>query len=528
MQPIASPLAGVKHWFREDIEEPAIAFLGGPARFKVIVLLACVLGLDGADKATIGAIAVKLEQALHISNLQVGLLVTASTAIGVFAILPLGILADRVKRVRLLTAAVVVWSLAMAVSGFSISYAMLLFTRLALGAIVATAAPVVASLIGDFFQPAERGRIFGFILTGELLGVAFGFLMSGSVADFFTWRTPFWILAAIGLALAVALYVLLPEPARGGQSRIALGANEFDAAADTSIDASSGKADDEREEDQVEEEIEEAGIKPDPRRVPAVDPARLSWPRAVRYILSIRTNVLIIVASALGYFYLAGLETFGVVYMHGRFDLSQSAASATLVASGIGAIVGVLLVGRLSDRLIEHGHYRARIWTGAAAFFVAALFLLPGFLSGSLYATGILFFIGALGLGGVNPPMGAAQLDIMHSRLWGRAESILSSLRYAFVAIAPLIFGYLSTVFGGTAHPLGPTLGKAIQNNAVGLGLTLAVMLATLIGAGIALLLALRSYPRDVATAHAFEDKTRELSQQESSSIDNDSRLRLE
>ncbi len=528
MPSLASPVTTAKLWFREDIEEPAIAFLGGPARFKVIVLLACVLGLDGADKATIGAIAVKLEQALHIGNFQVGLLVTASTAIGVFATLPLGILADRVKRVRLLTAAIVIWSLAMVASGFSVSYPMLLFTRLALGAVVATASPVVASLIGDFFQPTERGRIFGFILTGELIGVAFGFLMSGSVADFLTWRTPFWILAAIGLALAMALHVLLPEPARGGQGRIALGASEFQPTTAAPGVGSSEKPDESREEDRVEAEIEEAGIRPYRRRVLAVDPARMSWPRAIRYILSIRSNVLIIVATALGYFYLAGLETFAVVYMHGRFHLSQSAASAILVASGFGAIVGVLLVGRLSDRLIERGHYGARIWTAAAAFVAAAVFLLPGFLSDSLYATGVLFFIGALGLGGVNPPMGAAQLDVMHSRLWGRAESILSSLRYAFVAIAPIVFGYLSMAFGGKGRLLGSTLGRAARNGETGLGLALALMLVALIGAGVALLFALRSYPRDVATAHAFENETREASRRKADSIDNDSRLRLE
>src|SRR5699024_428814 len=102
------------------------------------------------------------------------------------------------------------------------SWLMLLFTRLALGAVVAVAAPVVASLTGDFFHPIERGRIYGFILTGELVGAAFGFLLSGSLADFLTWRTPFWVISVIGLGLAAALHWLLPEPARGGQDRLAI------------------------------------------------------------------------------------------------------------------------------------------------------------------------------------------------------------------------------------------------------------------------------------------------------------------
>lgn len=39
------------------IEAPLASLTGGPARLKVIVLLACVLALDAADKATVGAVA---------------------------------------------------------------------------------------------------------------------------------------------------------------------------------------------------------------------------------------------------------------------------------------------------------------------------------------------------------------------------------------------------------------------------------------------------------------------------------------
>jgi len=38
--------------------------------------------------------------------------------------------------------------------------------------------PAVASPIGDLFAPAERGRIYAFILTGELVGAGFGIVMA--------------------------------------------------------------------------------------------------------------------------------------------------------------------------------------------------------------------------------------------------------------------------------------------------------------------------------------------------------------
>lgn len=89
---------------------------------------------------------------------------TVSSLVGAIATSPAGVLIDRVPRVRLLSAAVAMWSLAMLVSGLATSYAMLLATRTALGIVVAVAGPAIASLTGDLFPAQDRGRIFGYIL----------------------------------------------------------------------------------------------------------------------------------------------------------------------------------------------------------------------------------------------------------------------------------------------------------------------------------------------------------------------------
>ncbi len=129
-----------------------------------------MLALDAADKASIGATAVQLERDLHIGNTSIGLLVTLTTGIGALATLPVGMLVDRVHRVRLLAGAILIWSVAMVISGASTSFEMLLLTRLALGAVVATAGPTVSSLTRDLFPAAARRRIYGYILTGEPIG----------------------------------------------------------------------------------------------------------------------------------------------------------------------------------------------------------------------------------------------------------------------------------------------------------------------------------------------------------------------
>ena len=148
--------------------------LGGPARRHVVVLLGLVLALNSADNSAIGAIATQLEPGLRIGAAELGLLVTVSSLVGALAAIPSGVLTDKTRRVRLLSISVLLWGVAEAVSGFSTSYTMLLLTRLALGAVTATAAPAVASLTGDFFPAGERGRIYGFIITGEVVGAGFG------------------------------------------------------------------------------------------------------------------------------------------------------------------------------------------------------------------------------------------------------------------------------------------------------------------------------------------------------------------
>ena len=108
---------------------------------RVILVLACVLGLSGADTATVGASARALRRGLHITNTDVGLLVTVSSLVGVFATLPFGLLADRVRRTRMLGGAIVLWGAAMLWSASVRSFHELLLARVFLGAVTASAGP---------------------------------------------------------------------------------------------------------------------------------------------------------------------------------------------------------------------------------------------------------------------------------------------------------------------------------------------------------------------------------------------------
>ena len=458
------------------------AAVGGPGRLRVIALLAAALALAGGDQTVAGAVAPDLKITLGIDNTAIGLLATAASLTGAVTTLPFGMLADRVNRVRLLAVCVLAWSVAVTIAGFATSYPTLLLAQVALGAGVGAATPVVASLTGDLFASQDRGRVFGFILAGEFAGAASGLLIAGQMSAWWSWRGAFWVLAAPGPLLALALLRGLAEPMRGA----------FDATQQG------------REENQasVAALVIRAGVPPVPGRVLTEDPTDKPMRWAIRYVLGIRTNVLLIVATALVYSYVAGLQTFAIVFLRGRFDLGQSLATVLLVVVGLGVIVGTLLAGPLSDRAIGRGRIAARPLIGGLFCLVGVMLFAPGYLLPASWLAYGFLVLGSAGLGGVTPPLDAARLDIVHSRLWGRAESVRNFIQTLLKAGAPVLFGYLSTVLGGDSR-------QAQGDGAVGLTRTFLLMLGVLVISGVVLLgPARRRYPRDVATAIASEQAT--------------------
>jgi MFS family permease len=484
-------LAGQMSRAVRDSRKLLDAALGGPARRHVVLLLAAGLGLASADQATIGASATQLRSALNLSHADLGLLAAASGLVAAVATVPVGSMADRVNRTRLLSAGVAMWAVVMAASASAGSFPELLLIRCALGAVVAVAAPATASLIGDFFAPGERGRIWGYVLAGELVGAGVGFTIAGGFASI-SWRAPFLVLAIPAVALALVLW-RLPEPPRGGRGRLAEGAQRVGDDSPSST-AEAGKAEPSPMSRAQLAAAASDALEPNADMVLDDDPHDWSLWHAVRYVLRIRTNVILIAVGAGGYFFFAGVRAFGVEFVKSQYGIGQGFASMLALILGGFAIGGVLISGQLSDRLGTAGRLAARVWIGATALAGACIMFVPALLvSSALW--GVLALSGAaLLLAGLNPPVDAARLDIMHPSLWGRAEAVRTVVRQPVEAVAPLLFGILADDLAGG--------GRA------GLQATFLIMLVPLAVSVVVLLRARRTYPSDVATAAASIERT--------------------
>jgi MFS family permease len=480
----------------------------------VIALFGAVLALNGADAGTVGAVAPQLEHALRIGNTKIGLLSSVALLVGALFVVPVGVLVDRFRRIPLLSASIVLWSIASLFSAFAASYGQLLLTRLALGAVTATAGPAIASLTGDYFPARERGRVYSYILAGEVAGTAAGFIISGTVASIVSWRAAFALLAIPGLWLARTLWRTVPEPLRGGQSRLDAGVLDLgEALADAHSRAADMPATGE-EGPQVSDELayetaRQRGIAPDPELVLNEDAERMGLVRAIRYTLRVPTNVLLIISSALGYFFFSGLQTFALLFVRGHYHSSQATAELVLSLLVVGALLGTLVGGRLTDVLLRRGVLAARVYVPAVCYLGSAALLIFGIL-GSQLTPALWFDVGGAALlSAANPGLDAARLDIMPARLWGRAESARTFLRSAAQALAPLAFGGIADLVAGIAPeqaPVGTHPGVVSPATARGLEVSFLLMLSALLAAGVFLFRAATTYPKDVATAAASQE----------------------
>jgi len=455
--------------------------LGGEERTRVIIVLAAILGLSGADAATVGASASELRSGLHITNTDIGLLVAVSSLVGAFATLPFGVLADRVTRTKVLGLTIVLWGFAMLWSATASDFGKLLWARLFLGAVTASAGPMVASLVGDWFGSWERGRIYGVILAGEYVGAGIGFAVTGNVAAL-SWRAAFVILALPAFFLAAVVW-RLREPERGGKGVLA---HDSEPPPFTEPDETTAETDAQRL-------ARERSLAPDSELVISPSTARrMGLVDATRYVLKVRTNVVLIAASACGYYFLAGLQTFGLEFSREQYGIDQALASSLLLLIGAGAMAGVLCGGALGDRLLRRGLLNARVWVPAVAAALTTVLFVPALITRGAVTAVPYLVAAAFFLGAQNPPLDAARLDIMPPLLWGRAEAVRTLLRSLAMALAPLLFGAVSDhVFGG---------GRS------GLQWTFVVMILPLGASSWLLFKGLRTYPGDVATAAASTD----------------------
>ncbi|WHU04870.1 MFS transporter [Sphingomonas sp. NIBR02145] len=189
---------------------------GGSRRWIVLVTLTFVYVLNFLDRQLLGILAKPIQDSLHLSDRQLGLIGGLYFAMFYcFIAIPVGWLADRTSRVTILSLACAIWSGATIACGLATSYTQLVIARMTVGFGEAGGVPPSYAIITDTFRPGERGTAFGIFNLGPPIGAALGIAFGASIAALLDWRIAFIAIGAVGVVTAILVPLIVREPRRG-------------------------------------------------------------------------------------------------------------------------------------------------------------------------------------------------------------------------------------------------------------------------------------------------------------------------
>lgn len=177
---------------------------GSSARaWTVTALLVVFMMVNFADKSVLGLAADEIRADLHLSATQFGLANSAFFLLFSVAAIVVGMAADRVSPKLLILVMAVLWSVAQVPAAIGGGLAVLIGSRVFLGAAEGPAFPVAQQATLSWFPNDKRNLPGALITIGITLGVIISSPSLSWMIQHHGWRSALWVLAGIGVVWAV-------------------------------------------------------------------------------------------------------------------------------------------------------------------------------------------------------------------------------------------------------------------------------------------------------------------------------------
>ena len=199
------------------IGAPAATRAPGAGAWWVLAVLCFVYVLNFLDRQLLSILAKPIQDELGVTDGQLGLVSGLYFAVFYCVLaIPVGWLADRTNRARVLAFACGLWSAATAACGLANSFLQLAAARMAVGVGEAGGVPPSYAIISDYFPSGKRGTALSLFNLGPPIGQALGIAFGASIAAAYSWRSAFLAVGVVGLVTALTVWLFLREPKRGG------------------------------------------------------------------------------------------------------------------------------------------------------------------------------------------------------------------------------------------------------------------------------------------------------------------------
>lgn len=371
-------------------------------RWVVFAILFALMVVDYLDRQVVVSMFPHLKEQWHLSDSQLGGLVSiVSIAVAIGAV-PLSLVADRWGRVKSIVIMVLVWSGATLACAFAHDYASLAAARGVVGLGEAAYGTAGAALLATLFPPRMRSTVLGAFLAAAILGSVSGVMLGGFIAERWGWQAGFGAVAIPGFVLALVFAATV------------------------------------RDYETVELPRAE-----DNRAV------RMGARLVVRELLRPRTALVTCVGAGFNLLVVSTMYAWLPSYFHRYYGLAPDHAGVktaiVVMLGGVGALACSMIADRLGRRMPS-----ARLIVPAIAALLTTVLMCIAF--GALppgTAQFALIMAGAVVMAGSVGPTDAVVIDVTHPSLRATAVSVLSLTRNLFgLAGGPLLAGALSDRYG--------------------------------------------------------------------------------
>ena len=370
-------------------------------KWEVLALLWVAYLLNQADRQVFNVVLPLIREDLGLSDVAIGSIATVFNLFYALLVPIGGLVGDRFSRKWIVTGSILFWSVATMFTGLCNGFVMLVLMRsVATGGGEAFFGPANYSLLAQYH---DKTRAFAMSVhqTAYYIGIIISGYAAGYIGQLWGWRSAFYIFGAIGVVHGIVMAVRLKD-------------------------------------------------KKEPAAVAAAEAAEPK-PRIMegfRMVFTTPTALILTVCFAGLIFVLTGYLTWMPTYLYENFGMDLAGAGFhSMFYTHLFAFIGVLLAGRLSDKL--GSLYPAwRMAMQGFGLLAAVPFIVLMGNSAALW----MIYIGFAGFGFARAFFDAntytVLYDVIPPRYHSSASGVMIMTGFAIGALAPLVLGMVKQAAG--------------------------------------------------------------------------------